>query len=124
MANKTRGGGGKPGKSGKPVAEDSNVISLFGTDKGPLLTVDGTPNDSEDEALSRKLMIESLNNLIASIEAGETTGIIAIGMRTNGEYGAETYMGGSGVFGQMDRAVGIMEMVKHDLVLQAKKEEL
>jgi hypothetical protein len=68
-------------------------------------------------------MVASLQRLIASVESGETEGIIAIGLRTKGEYGAESYMGGHGVFGQVDRAVGILEMVKFDLIQEARKDD-
>lgn len=103
----------------KPVKDDTNVISLFGTSEGPSLAV-LSPDEAEQ---SKELMINALEGLIASVRSGDTTGIIAIGLKGEGLYGAESYMGGPGVFGQIDRAVGIMEMVKHDLVREARRED-
>ncbi len=114
MARKTRSGG-----SG-PVEENDKVVHLFGGPQGPVLAVGMTDEETEE---AKQLMVASLERLIESVRSGETQGIIAIGLRTEGEYGAESYMGGHGVFGQIDRAVGIMEMVKFDLIREARKED-
>lgn len=114
MANKTRGG-----NTGKPLGDDSNVVSLFGSHEGPVLAVDMRPEEIEE---SRKIMISVLERMVGQINTGEVDGIILIGMKAAGEFGAESFMGGVGVWGQVDRAVGIMEMVKSDLISEARKD--
>lgn len=111
MAGKTRGG---------DTERPGNVVSLFGSSDGPTLAVDMRPEEIEQ---AKQIMVDALENVIKSIRNGETDGIILIGMRTEGEYGAESYMGGVGVFGQVDRAVGIMEMVQQDLIKQARRSD-
>lgn len=117
MAKSTRGG-----NTGKPVEQKANVVSLFGTGEGPVLAVDLTDSEMEQ---AKEIMIEALEKSIKSIRSGEADGIIVINLRSanNDGYGAESYMGGPGVFGNMDRAVGILEMVKFDLIREARKDE-
>lgn len=112
MANKTRGGG-------SVKSPDNNVISLFGGKDGAHLVVEASP---EEEEKAKELMVGALEGVIKSIRSGETDGIILIGVRSgDSEFGAESYFGGKGVFGNMDRAVGLMELVKFDLVSQVRR---
>lgn len=107
MAGKKRGGDKRP----------DNVVSLFGSStEGPTLAVDMTAEEAEKV---KDLMVGVLESVIKSVRSGETTGIVVIGMRTKGEYGAETYLGGPGVFENIDRTIGIMELVKLDLAREA-----
>lgn len=116
MARKS-GGGPKDPKEG-------NVVRLFG---GPL-------EQSTDEIVSddggvisdemKQIMIGPLKTIAQQILDNKVTGVIIIAITPDKVFGGESYIGGPGVWGGMDRAIGLIELVKHDMVQEVHRKHI
>lgn len=94
-----------------------NVIRLFGNEEGIQMMVEEPDPDAEQ---IRNALTEALEQVLEGVKSGEIDGIILIGLATTSEYSASSFLVGPGVFAHVDRAIGLMERVKMDLVLEAR----
>jgi len=100
-------------------AVKSNVVHLFSGGARP----ESMPDDLSNTEEVRELMTSPLLAIIDQVKSGDVNGIIVITLKSDSRHGGEFYAGGAGVWGQLDRAVGLLAMVNSDLISEAKRED-
>lgn len=109
----------KSGRGGGDNSLGENVVSMFNARGGPSVVV-----SSDDTEAQRLTMLESLEMVRRQVESGDVTGMVIITIRNDPIFGGESYIGGNGLWGAIDRAIGVIEMVKMSLLRAVRGEDI